>query len=129
MSDPQLAASGGHDEGRMPLMDHLVELRTRLIRMVVAVAVGAVIGFVVYDRIFEVLIDPYRTLCTDAQHALDHLQRVVHDALGQALLAPLHDLVDEAGHQLAVVAGVRLRDTTLDLGSSRHGSSVASVCP
>lgn len=77
MSDPHLAAEGGHDDGRMPLMAHLVELRSRLIKMVVAVAVGAVVGFVVYDQIFEVLIEPYRSLCTDAEHALDENCRLL----------------------------------------------------
>src|SRR5919206_2402365 len=44
---------------RMPLVDHLTELRRRLIISVVALAVGAVIGFIIYDWILGLLIRPY----------------------------------------------------------------------
>ena len=44
---------------RMPLVDHLTELRRRLIISVVALAVGAVIGFIIYDHILSILIRPY----------------------------------------------------------------------
>jgi sec-independent protein translocase protein TatC len=47
------------DDGRMTLVEHLTELRTRLFKSVVAIAVGAVVGFVLYDRILELLISPY----------------------------------------------------------------------
>jgi sec-independent protein translocase protein TatC len=43
----------------MPLMSHLVELRSRIIKAVVAVAVGSVIGFIFYRDILEVLARPY----------------------------------------------------------------------
>src|SRR5699024_9918354 len=57
-----------------------------------------------------------------------HLQRVVHDALRPTLLAPLHDLVGEAGHQLVVVPGIGLWLPTHErVGSSRHTSSLASM--
>ena len=46
-------------ETRMPLMNHLVELRSRLIKSVVAVAVGSVIGFVFYRDVLEILAEPY----------------------------------------------------------------------
>ncbi|MCP3998670.1 MAG: twin-arginine translocase subunit TatC [bacterium] len=44
---------------RMPLMSHLIELRSRLIKSVVAVALGSVIGIIFYRRILEVLAEPY----------------------------------------------------------------------
>jgi sec-independent protein translocase protein TatC len=47
------------DDGRMTLVEHLTELRSRLFRSVVAIALGAVVGFVLYDRILEFLISPY----------------------------------------------------------------------
>ncbi|MCP4307237.1 MAG: twin-arginine translocase subunit TatC [bacterium] len=44
---------------RMSLMDHLVELRSRLIKSLVAVAVGSVVGFIFYRDILAVLAKPY----------------------------------------------------------------------
>ena len=43
----------------MPLVAHLSELRRRLIISVLALVVGAVIGFVFYNRILSLLIRPY----------------------------------------------------------------------
>ena len=43
----------------MPLVEHLSELRRRLIISVLALVVGAVIGFIVYNRILSLLIRPY----------------------------------------------------------------------
>jgi sec-independent protein translocase protein TatC len=43
----------------MPLVDHLAELRRRLIVSVVAVVVGAVVAFSLYDWILGLLIGPY----------------------------------------------------------------------
>lgn len=44
---------------RMSLMSHLVELRARLVKSVVAVAVGSVIGFIFYRDILDLLAKPY----------------------------------------------------------------------
>lgn len=44
---------------RMPIMAHLIELRSRLIKSVVAVALGSVIGFIFYRDILELLARPY----------------------------------------------------------------------
>lgn len=44
---------------RMSLMNHLIELRSRLIKSVVAVAVGSVVGFIFYRDILAVLAKPY----------------------------------------------------------------------
>jgi sec-independent protein translocase protein TatC len=51
------------DEGRMSLVEHLTELRDRLIKCVAAVVIGALAGFVLYTKIFDFLIGPYRDLC------------------------------------------------------------------
>lgn len=53
------------DEGRMSLMEHLTELRNRLIKSVIAVGLGAVIGFVFYQSLFDFLIGPYEDICGD----------------------------------------------------------------
>jgi sec-independent protein translocase protein TatC len=46
-------------DGRMSLMEHLFELRSRLVKSVIAVVLGALVGFLLYDQIFDVLIKPY----------------------------------------------------------------------
>jgi sec-independent protein translocase protein TatC len=46
------------DEGVMSLLDHLTELRSRLVRSLLAVAAGSVVGFLVADRIIKILIQP-----------------------------------------------------------------------
>lgn len=43
----------------MTLVDHLTELRTRLIISIIAVAAGAVVAFALYSRIVEALVAPY----------------------------------------------------------------------
>ncbi len=43
----------------MPLVDHLTELRRRLIISVLALVAGALVGFVLYNRILGFLIQPY----------------------------------------------------------------------
>lgn len=58
------------EASRMPLVDHLAELRDRLIKCVVAVVVGMVVGFVLYDRTFDLLIDPYAELCESSPDEL-----------------------------------------------------------
>jgi sec-independent protein translocase protein TatC len=45
--------------GEMTLIGHLTELRTRLIRSVLAVTVAAIVVYAFYDPIFSLLQDPY----------------------------------------------------------------------
>jgi sec-independent protein translocase protein TatC len=45
-------------EGRMPLREHLRELRNRLLKAGVAILVGAVIGWFLYPPVFEALMRP-----------------------------------------------------------------------
>jgi sec-independent protein translocase protein TatC len=46
------------DETVMSLVDHLSELRTRLFRSILAVALGAIVGFAVSDQVISILSDP-----------------------------------------------------------------------
>jgi sec-independent protein translocase protein TatC len=46
-------------EGRMPLFDHLRELRNRLIKAVLAIIGGMVVGWLVYERAFNFIIGPF----------------------------------------------------------------------
>lgn len=43
----------------MPLMEHLRELRRRLVISVVAILVGTIVGWVVYPTVFEFIKQPY----------------------------------------------------------------------
>jgi sec-independent protein translocase protein TatC len=47
------------DGGRMTLVEHLRELRSRLIKALAALAVGACVGFLLYDPVLDLLVDPY----------------------------------------------------------------------
>jgi sec-independent protein translocase protein TatC len=47
-------------EGRMPLVEHLKELRTRVIRALIAVGVGFAIAYAICDQIFAALTLPLR---------------------------------------------------------------------
>lgn len=55
----QEAGEGGAPAGEMSLIEHLTELRSRIIKSAIAVAVGGVVVFVFYDQIFQAIIDPY----------------------------------------------------------------------
>jgi sec-independent protein translocase protein TatC len=47
------------EASRAPLMEHLIELRARLIRALIAIAIGFVICFAFAEQIFNVLLWPY----------------------------------------------------------------------
>lgn len=55
-----IEAGPGGDEGRMPLIEHLKELRVRLIRAVIAIAVGFAVAYGFVDQIFRILTVPLR---------------------------------------------------------------------
>lgn len=46
-------------EGRMSMLEHLYELRDRIIKSAVAIALGAVVAWFLYPQIFDFLLDPY----------------------------------------------------------------------
>ncbi len=46
----------------MPLMDHLRELRNRLVRAILAIFIGTIIAWVFYDSILEFLTHPYNEI-------------------------------------------------------------------
>lgn len=54
------------DEGRMTLWEHLAELRSRLIKSAIAVAVGAVVGWIIFPWALEFLLEPYKDVNPDA---------------------------------------------------------------
>ena len=61
------------EEQRQPILEHLNELRWRLVKSAIALTVGAVIAFFFRDRLFELLESPYR-LAIDNTDALAQFQ-------------------------------------------------------
>ena len=56
---PKAEGRAAIDDEGMTLVEHLTELRTRLVKTVIALAVGGVIGFMLYEPVLEVLQRPY----------------------------------------------------------------------
>lgn len=52
----------GDDAGRMPLMEHLGELRNRIIKSVIAIAIGAAVGWVIYPSVIHTLTEPLKEI-------------------------------------------------------------------
>lgn len=53
----------GANEARMGFLEHLDELRTRLIRSCIAIGIGMAVAFAFYDRLADIVLDPImRTL-------------------------------------------------------------------
>lgn len=58
-SDMAVTAGTGTDAGAMTLVEHLTELRKRLFIACLAIAIGAIVAFSLYDQILDFLVDPY----------------------------------------------------------------------
>jgi len=61
-ADVAASATDGEDEieaSKAPLLDHLIELRQRLVRSIIAIAIAFVVCFYFADDIFNLLIIPY----------------------------------------------------------------------
>lgn len=54
-------------DGTMPLGDHLAELRGRLFKSVLAITVGAVVGWLYYQQIFDLISAPFVAVVAEAQ--------------------------------------------------------------
>ena len=52
------------NDGAMSMMEHLRELRQRIIRALLAVAVGTIVMLATYDPVKRWLTQPYRNLCS-----------------------------------------------------------------
>jgi sec-independent protein translocase protein TatC len=60
-------------DGRMALVDHLRELRARILRIVLALLVVTVVAFFFYDQLLALVFNPYR----DAVRRLPHTTKTV----------------------------------------------------
>ena len=52
-------------DGRMSLMEHLIELRSRLIKCAIAIAIGSALGWVLYNPVLSFLREPLESLSKD----------------------------------------------------------------
>jgi len=57
----------GTDDGRMTLIEHLTELRRRILICVLAVAAASVVMFILFPSVLNFLEEPYREITRDAQ--------------------------------------------------------------
>ena len=88
-------------DGRMPLMDHLRELRQRIIKMALALAAGMVVGFVFFKPVWDVI---ERPLCAAVIRGHTGCTTLGVDQL--ALSGPLDSLYLRI--KVAVIVGVIL---------------------
>lgn len=59
-----MSASDVTVENTMPIMEHLRELRVRIVRSLLAVVVGVIVILATYDPVKRFLTQPYRNLCS-----------------------------------------------------------------
>lgn len=52
--------------GTATYMEHLAELRNRVIKVAIAVGIGSVVGFLIHEQVLDFLVDPYRQAVPDA---------------------------------------------------------------
>jgi sec-independent protein translocase protein TatC len=70
------------DPSRMTLVEHLTELRNRVFKAVLAIAVGALVGFLLYPQIFDILIEPYCAIDNVPRLDSGECALVMRDPLG-----------------------------------------------
>jgi len=66
-ASPQRRRQGKGDDAAMPLVEHLRELRSRLVKATLAILVGIVIGWIYYDVVFNWLSAPFETVVEEAR--------------------------------------------------------------
>ncbi len=72
--------------GVMTLVEHLEELRRRLLVAVIAIAVGSVVAFFFWDPIFGFLLSPLPTISSSAS-IMQHGKLVISDPVGGFMVA------------------------------------------
>jgi sec-independent protein translocase protein TatC len=55
--------------GEMSLIEHLRELRTRLFRAVIALAIGTAVGYALFPMVLDLLVDPYCQVLGDGRES------------------------------------------------------------
>jgi sec-independent protein translocase protein TatC len=64
---PQRRRQGKGDDAAMPLVEHLRELRSRLVKATLAIVIGVVVGWIYYDPVFAWLAAPFETVVEQAR--------------------------------------------------------------
>ncbi len=77
------------DEGRMSLIAHLRELRSRLIKSAIAVVLGAIVGFVFYQDILEWFIGPFRAAVEQLNESRDLNAEINFAGIADPFVIPL----------------------------------------
>ena len=83
----------------MTLVEHLRELRSRLVKSVLAIAAGMAVGWVAYDWLFDVLISPFTTSIDQLAQERDITAELALTGIADAFLLQT---------KVALVAGVVL---------------------
>ncbi|HEU0132067.1 MAG TPA: twin-arginine translocase subunit TatC [Mycobacteriales bacterium] len=71
------------DDARMTLVEHLTELRNRLVKSALAIALGVIVAYLFFPRIFEFLQHPYCALPADKRLGGDDCRLIVTGVLDQ----------------------------------------------
>ncbi len=66
-TSPRRRRQGTGDDAAMPLVEHLRELRSRLVKASIAILVGMVVGWIYYDAIFAWLSAPFEAVVEQAR--------------------------------------------------------------
>jgi sec-independent protein translocase protein TatC len=74
-------------EGRMPVMDHIRELRNRVVKMVLALALGMVVGFIFFHWAFGKIEAPF---CAARIHGMTGCKVVGDQLVAPAILDPFY---------------------------------------
>ncbi len=67
MSAETVSPTSGSETGHMTLMEHIAELRTRIIRVIIAVAIAAVVAWFLYQPILDALLGPLRETAPNSE--------------------------------------------------------------
>src|SRR5450759_4135178 len=94
-----LRPRGGNPDGRMPLMEHIRELRNRLLKALLAATIGAIIGWYTFKYVWHFLEAPYCRLNLPSQVRLHKGCTLYVNGIFDALFLHL---------KIAIVSGVIL---------------------
>jgi sec-independent protein translocase protein TatC len=62
---PTATPTSGSETGHMTLMEHIAELRTRIVRVMIAVGIAALVAWFLYQPILDLLLGPLRETAPD----------------------------------------------------------------